>query len=633
VARIGRIGPWGRRSRAVWVSAVFAALAVLVVGLTPWASGQRQLSLWRAADAQVRWIPAGATGLPRYPVAGERTYRTGQLPFGDPSPVQIFHRFKLPSPPAAAWSVFLPDVDGPVQLYVNGIPNTDGIVSSPPGLARSSARSRLWVIPPTYLRAGENRIDILVSGAGMRALTSGVYLGPKTDLEPTALWAEALFETAGRLVLLLSVLAVVANLIAVAFRAPVFHLAVSAAFAAAGARVLLAGAAPTVGQFWPVADQLLVAGMALCVASALRSPWSAGPQARRRGEAGLLILTGLLGAASLQAAGTGAPGAVQLGAVTVAASVLYLVWMLCEAAPRMAASSILVRVLVGCALGLGAVIFSVVIPGVGGLSLAAPPFVAELGLAVSLAAAAVIATGAGLVEGAGRAAALLRERLDQSRVIAQQQLALDETAAALDQKTRQSTILEERQRMARDVHDGIGGQLASLIAQVRLRRVSMDQVEEALVGGLSELRLLVDSLDLVGETLADALASFLVRVRQQTAAAGVRLEWSQTDDLAAEIMDPQWTLNLYRLMQEAITNALRHSGGDRISVSIQSIDGGALSVRIEDNGTAFDPLAVQVGRGLANMAHRAKELRGAFSIGPGETGLGTVVCVNVPAPG
>ncbi|WP_396275154.1 sensor histidine kinase, partial [Hyphomonas sp.] len=232
-----------------------------------------------------------------------------------------------------------------------------------------------------------------------------------------------------------------------------------------------------------------------------------------------------------------------------------------------------------------------------------------------------------------QAYAFLRFRLDQARIIEQQKRDLDATALALEAKTRQSAVLEERHRMARDVHDGIGGQLASLIAQVRMRRVSMDQVEQALAGGLSELRLLVDSLDLVGETLADALATFLDRALQQTAAAGVRLEWSQTEDLAAKITDPKWTLNLYRLMQEAITNALRHSGGDRISVSILSSDGRTLSVRIEDNGVAFDPRAIRTGRGLANMAHRAKELGGTFSIGHSAAGGGTVVSVDVPAPG
>ena len=632
MARIGRIGAWGRRSRAVWVSAVAAALTVLVVALTPWASGQHRLSMWTAADAQVRWIPAGPTGLPRYPVVGETTYRTSRLPLGDPSPVQIFHRFTLTTSPSAPWSVLLPEVDGPVQLYANGVPLRDSVVSSARSLSRSSTQSRLWVIPKPYLHAGENRIDILSGGAGMRALTSGVYLGPQSSLEPVALWAEALIETAGRLVLLLSVMALAANLLAVVFGAPVIHLALAAAFAAAGARVLLSGAAPMVGQFWPVADQLLVAGMALCVASALRSVLSPGAQAKRRGEAGLLALTGLLGAASLLAARTGAPGAVLMGAGTIVACVLYLAWMLYEAAPRMAAGPLGARVLAGGALGLGAVIFSVVAPSAGGLSLAAPPFAAELGLAVSLAAAAVVATGAGLVEGAGRAAALLRDRLDQSRFIEQQQLALDAAALALDLKTRQAVILEERQRLARDVHDGIGGQLASLIAQVRLRRVNMDHVEQALVGGLSELRLLVDSLDLVGETLADALASFLVRARQQTAAAGVRLEWRQTEDLAVEIIDPQWILNLYRLMQEAITNALRHSGGDQISVLIQSVDGRTLSVCIENNGASFDPLTTSPGRGLGNMAHRAAELGGTFAVEPAASGRGTVVRLDVPLP-
>lgn len=633
MTRIGRIGAWGRRSRAVWVSAVAAALTVVLVALTPWASGQHGLSRWRAPDARVGWIPAGPTGLPRYPGEGETAFPMRHLPFGDPSSVQIFHRFTLRTAPVEPWSVLLPEVEGQVRVFANGSPMGDSVGPSAPGLARSSARSRLWVIPPTRLHAGENRIDILVGGVALRAVTSGIYLGPQSSLEPAALEDEALIRNARRLVLLLSAMALAANLIAVVFRAPVLHLAIAAVFAAVGTRVLLAGDAPAMGLFWPVADQLLVAGMALCAASALRRRPGAATTAKRRGEAGLLALTGLLGAASLLAAGAGAPGAALLGAGTIAASVLYLAWKLYEALPRTAEGSVSAQVMAGCAVGLGAMAFAVAVPGASGLSLAAPPFAAELALAVSLAATAVLATGAGLIAGTTQAARLLRERLDQARVIKEQQLALDATALALDLKTRQSSVLEERQRMARDVHDGIGGQLASLIAQVRLRRVSMDQVEQALVGGLSELRLLVDSLDLVGEPLADALASFLVRTRQQTAAAGMRLEWSQPEDLATEIVDPQWILNLYRLMQEAITNALRHSGGDQISVSIESLDSRCLSVRIEDNGVSFDAQTARRGRGLANMAHRAAELGGTFVVEQAASGRGAVVHVDVPLPG
>ncbi len=633
MTRSGRRRAWPAQSRVVWLSALLSAVVVVLVALAPWASGQQQLSQWRAADAQLRWIPARSSGLPRYPVEGEATYRPSQLRFGDPSPVQIIHRFTLPTIPAGPWAVLLPEVDGQARVFANGVPVSESIPPSAPGLARSSAQGRLWEAPGTYLHAGENRIDIVVSGAAMRPLTSGVYLGPQSSLEPVAKAHVTRIENARRLVLALSLTALLANLIAVAFRAPVFHLAIAAAFGAVGTRVLLASDASTAGPFWPVADQLLFAGVALCVASAVRSAAGDTVRATHRVEAASLALAGTLGLASLLAAGAGIPHAVLISDGAIAASLVYLVGTVHAAAPRIAAGGFTSQALAGSALGLGVVIFSIAAPGAGGLSLAWPPFAADLGLAVGLILAAVLATAVGLTRGGSLAFSLLRARLDQSRVIEQQQLALDAAAQALDLKTRQSAILEERQRMARDVHDGIGGQLASLIAQVRLRRVNMDHVEQALVGGLSELRLLVDSLDLVGETLADALASFLVRARQQTAAVGVRLEWSQTDDLAAEIIDPQWTLNLYRLMQEAITNALRHSGGDLISVSIQSVEGRTLSVRIEDNGTAFDPQAVQTGRGLANMAHRAKELGGTFSVSRAAPGGGTVVRVDVPAPG
>lgn len=632
MTRSGRRRAWPAAARAIWMSALLSALAVVMIAVTPWATGQQRLSPWRAPDARVEWIPAGSTVLPRYPVEGETTFPMRRLPFGDASPVQIFHRFTLRSIPTEPWSLLLPEVDGQVRVHVNGSPMKDSVVSSAPGLARSSARSRLWVIPLSNLHAGENRIDILVDDSAMRAVTSGVYLGPQASLEVAALRRGTLIDNVRRLVLLLSAMAMAANLIAVVFRAPVFHLAIAAAFAAVGTRVLLASGAPAMGLFWPVADQLLVAGIALCAASAVRSPLSAASRAKRRGEAGLLALTGLLGTASLLAAGTGAPGATLIGAGTIAASVLYLAWMLCEALPRAAEFSFSTQVMAGCAIGPGAVALAVAVAAASGLFITAPPLAAELGLAVSLAVTAALATGVGLVAGTRQAARLLHERLDQSQVIEQQQLALDATARALELKTRQSSVLEERQRMARDVHDGIGGQLASLIAQVRLRRVSMEQVEQALVGGLSELRLLVDSLDLVGETLADALASFLVRARQQTAAAGVRLDWNQAENLATEIADPQWTLNLYRLMQEAITNALRHSGGDRISVSIEGLDGRGLSVRIEDNGASFDALTVKRGRGLANMAHRAAELGGTFVIEQAASGRGAVIRVDVPLP-
>lgn len=202
----------------------------------------------------------------------------------------------------------------------------------------------------------------------------------------------------------------------------------------------------------------------------------------------------------------------------------------------------------------------------------------------------------------------LQARIDLGRVIKAQQAEIQATSQALDQQLRRAAILEERQRLARDMHDGIGGRLASLLARVRAHRIDLPQMEGELSEGLTELRLLVDSLDAAGETLAEALADFRPRARAQAEAARMSLAWEQPDDLDVGARDPRWILNLYRLMQEAVTNAVKHSGGDRLAVAIERRDAGTLVIRIEDNGRGYDRQALKAGRGLANMAYRARQL-------------------------
>ena len=227
---------------------------------------------------------------------------------------------------------------------------------------------------------------------------------------------------------------------------------------------------------------------------------------------------------------------------------------------------------------------------------------------------------------------LLVERLDAGRIIRRQQAEIEAKSAALEQEMRRSAILEERQRLARDMHDGIGGQLVSLLARVRTRKISLDQMEEELVGGLSELRLLVDSLDAVGESLTEAMASFRSRIRPQTEAVGMMLTWTQPDDLDIEAHDPRWILNLYRLLQEAVTNAVRHSRGDRLTVRIERRGERGLSIGIEDNGAGFDPDVVARGKGLSNMSVRADQLGAALRWERPVSGVGTAVRIDVNAP-
>jgi signal transduction histidine kinase len=82
----------------------------------------------------------------------------------------------------------------------------------------------------------------------------------------------------------------------------------------------------------------------------------------------------------------------------------------------------------------------------------------------------------------------------------------------------------------------------------------------------------------------------------------------------------------YRIVMEAATNAVRHSGATRVQVRLEHAAG--LEVSILDDGAGLDPAAAP-GVGLAGMAARAEELGGRLSVGPGETG-GTRVCAWLP---
>jgi signal transduction histidine kinase len=199
--------------------------------------------------------------------------------------------------------------------------------------------------------------------------------------------------------------------------------------------------------------------------------------------------------------------------------------------------------------------------------------------------------------------------------IAVQQAVISTQEAEIEAQIRGKAIVEERQRFVRDMHDGVGGQLLSLLMRMRMKRVDLNDVEDEIQRGITDLRLVADSLDNVGNDLDKALATFQTRARQQLDAAGIAFQWKKSDHLAGAVLEARQILNLYRLMQEALSNAVRHSGCDRLDVAfVEHIDRAGWDIIISDNGTGFDPAKVEAGRGLANMHNRASALGGTLSI-------------------
>jgi signal transduction histidine kinase len=213
---------------------------------------------------------------------------------------------------------------------------------------------------------------------------------------------------------------------------------------------------------------------------------------------------------------------------------------------------------------------------------------------------------------------------EQESVIVQQREELEESIRA-------QAVGEERQRFVRDMHDGVGGHLLSLLMRVRAEDADKDDVAAELEKGLTDLRLMADSLDNVGTDLDAALAAFHRRAAQQLSSAGLAFDWVKPDQLSDFHMDARAVLNLYRIIQEALSNCIRHAQAGRFAVAFALADNGQrLDVTIDDDGVGFAPGAAE-GRGLANIRKRAEKLGSLVTFGPGEGGKGTRICLSVSA--
>jgi signal transduction histidine kinase len=244
----------------------------------------------------------------------------------------------------------------------------------------------------------------------------------------------------------------------------------------------------------------------------------------------------------------------------------------------------------------------------------------------------------GLLLGLGVVASIAREASEARRTVLQsneilaaklteQNAELARSYDAQKQMLGRQVMLEERQRIVRDMHDGIGGQLLGLMMQVRSGGVEKKQVEEGLQSSIADLRLIVDSMDTADEGLAETLRSFEHRVRAQVEAAGMAFKADHGLDDSTPGPGPRPTLQILRILQEGVTNAMRHSGGNEIALASEKDAEGLIRISITDNGKGM-PEDIKGGRGLTSMRSRAEAVGGTLDIQSGDAG--TVLLLTLP---
>lgn len=212
--------------------------------------------------------------------------------------------------------------------------------------------------------------------------------------------------------------------------------------------------------------------------------------------------------------------------------------------------------------------------------------------------------------------------------------------ARLYQQAEQLAILQERERLARDLHDSVTQSLysANLMVETARRAAQagdMAEVERYLLrlgevnsGALREMRLLLHQLrplDLEGEGLVGALQRRLDAVEART---GIEVRLLAEDDLR---LPPEVEEALYRIAVEALNNALKHAGAASVTVQIRR-SGGRVEMVVTDDGHGFHPEEVEGrgGMGLLTMRQRAERLGGTFEI-DSVPGRGTAVRVTLDA--
>jgi signal transduction histidine kinase len=189
---------------------------------------------------------------------------------------------------------------------------------------------------------------------------------------------------------------------------------------------------------------------------------------------------------------------------------------------------------------------------------------------------------------------------------------------------------DERHHIARELHDLIGHTVNVMLVQAGAARRVLDtdpaQSRELLIGLETAGRQALDELDQVLGLLRDAQPGLaeLPSLTERLGQAGVRVDTAIEPGELSHTVDR----SAYRIVQEALTNAVKHGRATTASVRVRR-DGGELYIEVDDDG-AGAPEGYSAGRGLLGIAERATVLGGQVTHGPGPAG-GFRVRATLPA--
>jgi signal transduction histidine kinase len=232
---------------------------------------------------------------------------------------------------------------------------------------------------------------------------------------------------------------------------------------------------------------------------------------------------------------------------------------------------------------------------------------------------------------------MYRRYVDAVRVAQQAQVNLTQRLAEREAELLQSherlreieqreLLTRERTRLMQDMHDGMGSSLRSALWAVEHGQQTEAMLADILKNCIDDLKLAIDSMEPVQTDLLLLLATWRFRLEPRLHNTGIRLCWAVTDIPPIPWLEPHSALHILRILQEALTNIMKHAHATEVRVAT-GVEGEGVWLSIQDNGvglaaTSVPPetpqLALPPGRGLNNMRQRAQAIQASLTLCPAQ---------------
>ena len=203
--------------------------------------------------------------------------------------------------------------------------------------------------------------------------------------------------------------------------------------------------------------------------------------------------------------------------------------------------------------------------------------------------------------------------------------ALDQHYATIQNMEKRQAVMKERERLSREIHDGMSGNLANAIMLSELIERDMQNPDTAkpqqrlqrlkgqLNDGLAEMRNLILAMEGDMSTLGELLSHLNEKCGQLFEDANIGFKLHSDIDNESRRMSQKQSLNILRILQEAANNIIKHSQAGSVTLDVSN-DSEGVHFHICDDGHGFDPETAEGGYGMRNMHKRAKEIDAELSI-------------------